>query len=72
MKLISHHLRCLPNVLENPNISLSPHNPQERERERDICDSPKSLASNRILKTFEGDHQHITNTARLNPLHPSL
>ena len=46
MKLIPHHLRRLPNVLENPNIPLSPHNPQQRKTH----DPPKSLASKRISK----------------------
>ena len=68
MKLIPHHLWRLPNVLENPSISLSPHNPKERERR----DPPKSFALNKIPKTLEESHQYIANTTRLNSLHPSL
>ena len=68
MKLIPHYLRHLPNVLENPSIPLSSHNPQQRETH----DPPKSITFDRIPKTLQGNHQLIANIARLNPLHPNL
>ena len=55
MKQIPHHLQCLPSILKNLSVSLSPHNPQQRETH----DPPKSLTSNRVLKTLERNHQHI-------------
>ena len=68
LKRIPHQLRCPPSILKNPNVPLSPHNPQQRE----ACYPRESPASVRIPKTLKGDHHHIANTAWLNPIHPRL
>ena len=68
MKRIPYHVWSLRSVLKDPSIPRFPYNPQQRE----TCDPPKSLASNRVFKTLERDHHHITNTGWLNPFHPHL